>query len=185
MSLTRRVAVVVAVLLASGAGTALQAQGSCTTAATASATCNTTVTVPMVIGKTTLLQTSSATTFNLLPASGVLTVADYEAGAYDVATAITVTVRANATWNATIAAATPSFAAPCATKPAAHLLWGRSTTVRTTPMSVTPAGVFTATSNARTAGRSQVLYFRMSSLGWTTDPVGLCSLGMAFTVQAL
>jgi hypothetical protein len=174
---------VLAALALSGAWTTTGAQTTCTTGGASGTTCFTTETVAMTVAKTTMLTVSGGTAFSLAPASGALTVADYDAGAYDVLSTITLTARANATWSATIGAATATFAAPCATKPAANLLWGRTAVTRATPLTVTPASAFASATNAATASLTQTLFFRVN-VGWTTDNPGACSLGLAFAITA-
>ena len=140
-------------------------------------------TVSLTIKKTTQLVVSSSSTFSLLPSAGVLTATDYNAGFYDVASILTVTGSSNATWGATIASNTATFGAPCASKPASQLLWGRTAVTRSTPMSTSAAPVFPLASNVATAGLSQSLYFRVQ-VGWTTDPPSACSIGISFTITA-
>lgn len=159
------------------------AQVSCSTGGSGGSTCTTSSTVAMTIAATTMLTAAPGPGFSLAPASGVLTVADYESGGYDVASTITLTARANATWSATMAASTASFAAPCASKPVADLLWGRNAAARTTPLALSPAPAFALASNGATAGLSQTLYFRVK-LGWTTDAPGSCTLNLTFAINA-
>lgn len=159
------------------------AQTSCSTTGGGGTTCITTSTVAMTIAKTTMLTVSTGSPFSLAPASGGLTVTDYETGAYDVASSITLTARANATWSATVVSSAASFVAPCASKPAADLLWGRTALTRTTPMSVSPASAFAAATNPATASQTQALFFRVT-VGWATDAPGACSLPLSFAITA-
>jgi hypothetical protein len=185
MSMIRRLMVVSAGLLLSGGWSRAAAQGSCSTPGNANATCTVPLSVAMTIAKTTTLTASSGTSFDLAPSTGLVVATDYDAGAYDVAATMTLTVRSNTLWNATIAASASTFNASCSTKPATDLLWGRTSTTRATPMSTTTANAFTSASNAATASAVQNLFFRMTNIGWTTDAAGVCALGMTFSVQTL
>ena len=145
-------------------------------------TCTVTISPSLTIGKTTQLLANSVTTFSLLPSLGMLTATDYIAGFYNTNSVLTVTGRSNAAWGATMASSA-SFAAPCATKAASQVLWGKTSGARTTPLSTTAAQLFTNSANSATAGLNQDLYFRVN-IGWTTDPPNICTLGLTFTINA-
>lgn len=149
------------------------------------ATCITTaISVPFSIDKTTELLVNSTNTFSLLPSFGALQAADYAAGFYNVANTITVTARSNAPWNATVASTSANFVAPCASKSASQLLWGRATGTRNIAMATTGGAIFTSGTAAATAGLTQQLFFRVN-IGWTTDPPNTCNLPLTFAIAAL
>lgn len=137
------------------------------------------ITVPATIGKVTQLEVSGGTTITL----GTVDLAAIASGGWDAPTAITVTARANSLWGATIASTTGTFAAPCGTKAASTLHWGRSSGTRTTLLSTTSAALFPLASNAATAGTVQLVYLRLQ-VGWTTDPPRSCAIGLAFAITA-
>lgn len=148
------------------------------------ATCAVTATVPLAIPKTTRLEISNSSPFSLASTGGLISAADFTAGFYDVASTVTLTAYANATWNVTVKAQTATFAAPCATKPVGNLQWGKTTATRTTPMTTTAAAVFNASGVTPTTGTAQILYFRVL-VGWTTDPPSTnCSIGLDFTITS-
>ncbi|MBU6365138.1 MAG: hypothetical protein KJT01_02900 [Gemmatimonadetes bacterium] len=168
-------AVVLAVALLPGA----VAAQSCTTGTGGNASCEVGTTVPATIAKVTQLEVTEGATVSL----GTVSAAGVAAGAWDAPTTLTVTARANAPWGVTIASTTAAFTAPCASKSASALRWGRSSGTRTTPLGTTPASLFPAASNAASAGSSQVVWLSLQ-VGWTTDPPRLCPLGLAFTLTA-
>lgn len=165
-------------LVAAVSASSARAQ-SCTTGTGGNASCEVGTAVPATIAKVTQLEVTGGATVAL----GTVDAAGVAAGAWDAPATITVTARANAPWGVTVAASTGTFAAPCATKSAAALLWGRTTATRTAALGTTPASVFPSSSNAASAGASQVLFFRLQA-GWTTDPPRACGIGLSFALTA-
>jgi hypothetical protein len=157
---------------------ALRAQ-TCTTTTGGNAACTVAITVPATIGKVTQLEVTGASSVEL----GTVDAAAVATGAWDAPTTISVTARANASWGATIAASAATFNAPCASKAASALRWGRSSAARTTPLGTTPAQLFPLASNAASAGTSQVVFLQLQ-VGWTTDPPRTCGVGLSFALSA-
>lgn len=170
-----RMAVALAVALLPGA----VAAQSCTTGTGGNASCEVGTTVSATIAKVTQLEVTEGATVSL----GTVSAAGVAAGAWDAPTTLTVTARANAPWGVTMASTTAAFAAPCASKSASALRWGRTSSTRSTSLGTTPVSLFPSASNAATAGSSQVVWVALQ-VGWTTDPPRACAIGLSFAISA-
>lgn len=180
----RSVQVTVLAMVVSGACATLHAQTqSCSAGNGVGSACNRTFNLSLTVVKVTSMTVSPATGFSLVPASGSVSNAEYNAGFYDVASPMSVTISSNGTWNATITATSPTFTAPCGTKPAGDLLWGRTSTTRTTPLATTATPLLASTSNAAVAGLVTTLFFRVNNVTWTSAPPGTCSVPFTIAVQ--
>lgn len=169
--------------IVSGAASVVQAQVNCNAGTAVNGGCNRPLSFSFTVTKVTRMTVSPAPGFSLLPASGSVSNAQYNAGFYDVASTMSVTFQSNSTWNATITGTSGTFGAPCATKPASDLLWGRTTTTRTTPISSTATPLLTTTTNTATAGTTTTLFFRVNNVTWTSAPPGTCTV--PFTISIL
>ena len=181
-SVRRSILALAAVALQGVAWSSAHAQGTCSAGFTAGGACNTTVNFTVTVQKVVAMTVAGGATFSLQPTGGIVTAADYSAGAYDVASTLSLLVSSNSTWNTTILATAPTFAAPCAARPVGSLLWGRTATTRTTPLSTTSTSILPAP-NAATAGTTVSLFFRMTSVTWTGTPPATCTV--PFTVSVI
>ena len=171
-----------AVALQGAVWSSASAQGTCSAGFGAGGSCNTTVNFTVNVQKVVAMTVAGGATFSLQPTGGIVTAADYSAGAYDVASTLSLLVSSNSTWNTTIMATAATFGAPCAARPVGTLLWGRTATTRTTPLSTTSASILPAT-NLATAGTTVSLFFRMTNVTWTGTPPATCTV--PFTVSAI
>lgn len=172
------------VALALLAAQSLQAQGSCTTSGVGSSgttrSCNFTRSAPNPTSYTNpmLLELNvSGSTSN-----GAMTLADYESGRSP-SMAMTLFVRGNRTWVVTASGpATWTGVGPVArqNKPVSDLRWSLSTTGSGTPLSVTPATVFSGNPGS---GVSRTLFW-FTQLSWNGDPPGAYNIEVTLTLTA-
>ena len=143
--------------------------GTCTIAGSATVT----------IAKVVSLQVSPASTTAPTPTSS-----DYTQG-YNDAGGPVITVRSNTPWSVSINAATPLWSAlpnggavPRANKPAADLLWTKTSGSGYVPFSTTAA---TIASGLRTTGTTVPLFYRVL-YAITLDSPGIYSMDVVVTV---
>lgn len=120
----------------------------------------------------------------MAPASGSLTAADYESGAFDAGGSITLTAQSNAPWRVTVQANSGTMSSQCVGTPSSSIRWGTTSANRSTPLAVTPTT--TMSGSSFTAGQTQSVFLRVA-LNWLTDgPVAdvNCALPMTFTITA-
>lgn len=181
--------VVLAVLGAAAPG-ALHAQssvsipGTCDTGTNRNADCRMSMTLPMSIVATRRLIVTPGATFALLPASGQLSTADYDAGMFNASRSMRVQVQSNAPYRVTVQAASGTLTGSCSSKSTGTILWGTSSATRTTTIAAAPTTVFSGPTFTTSEARD--LFFRVS-IGWLTDgPVAAanCTLPLTFSVGA-
>jgi hypothetical protein len=163
---------------------AVGAQSGCVTNWTNNSSCRVDIVISSTIQATRRLVVTPGTSFAMAPTSGQLSVDDYVAGMFDASGSIQVTVQSNAPWRVRMQSLSGSMSGSCSNKSASTILWGTTSTARTTPVSTTAATIFSGT--APTAGQSRDIFLRVG-IGWLTDaPVtdANCTLPVSFSVGA-
>jgi hypothetical protein len=162
----------------------VHAQGSCVTGFSRNSSCRIDVNISSTIQATRRLVVAPGTSFALLPASGQLSVDDYVAGRFDASGSIQLLVQANAPWRVTMQSLGATMTGSCTSKSATSILWGTTSTARTTPVSTSATTIYSG--SGFTIGQSRDVYLRVG-LGWLTDgPVAdaNCTLPVSFSVSA-
>lgn len=173
---------IVATMREAGAQPSTPAPGPCDTGRNNNGACRMHLTFTNTIQPTRALTVSPSPDFALLPASGQLEASDFDAGYFDVAGTIALTVSSTAAWRVTVQATSGSMGGPCAARSASTIQWGLTPASRTTPLSTVPVTIASGTTYA--VNRQIEVYFRVS-LDWLRDgPVNAsdCTLPLTFTV---
>jgi len=160
------------------------APGPCDTGGNNNGSCRMHLVFTNTIQPTRALSVAPSSDFALVPESGQLDAAHFDAGYFDVAGKLTVTVSSTASWRVTVQSTTGAMTGACASRGASTILWGLTPGARTTPLSTTPTTVAGGTTFV--VNRPIDVYFRVS-LDWLRDgPVSAtnCTLPLAFTVTA-
>jgi hypothetical protein len=162
----------------------VQAPGTCDTGGSRNADCRMFLSVTSAIQETRRLVVSPGSRFSLAPVGGVLSVSDYDAGMFNTAGSIGLTIQSNAPWRVTVQASAPVMSGGCNGKNASTIMWGTRQDARTTPLSTSAATV--SSGGTFTALSAENVYLRVA-VGWMTDaPVAAanCVLPLSFQIGA-
>jgi len=130
---------------------------------------------------------SSATTFSLLPSSG-LNASHFNAGTFQADAALTLTIRTNANsssspskvilrWRAT----SSGFTSGCGISRANDLRYGTTSGSRTLPVPTTDEILLDNITSASSPAQLS-LFFRVNNFVWTDAPAATCDLPVAFSI---
>ncbi|WP_396213149.1 hypothetical protein [Gemmatimonas sp.] len=162
----------------------IQAPGTCDTGTNLNADCRMLLTITSTIQATRRLVVTPGSGFALTPASGALTVADFDAGMFNTNGSIGLTIQSNAPWRVTVQASAATMSGACGGKNTNTITWGTTTAARSTPLSTAITTV--ASGTTFTASRTENVFLRVA-IGWVTDaPVAAanCTLPLSFQITA-